>query len=143
MFSMKTSNPLLKDILLDFPQFRDKRGCLSFVENGKLQIDAQPFEIERAFWIYDVPEGAERGGHAHRTCCEILMAVHGSFDVELTTGNETITAHLDNPHVGLIIRPMVWCRLFNFSSDFVGLCLASQGYQPDGYIHSFDEFMHQ
>lgn len=142
---------LLDNILFDLPQHRDARGALTFVQNGSMMLcasgvdDAVPvgFDFERAFWIYDVPTGAERGGHAHRTCAELLVAVHGSFDLELNDGQDVTTIHLDRPDKAVLIRPMVWCRLYNFSTDFVGLCLASQEYLPQGYINSYDEFVAQ
>lgn len=142
---------LLDNILFDLPQHRDARGALTFLQNGSMMLcasgvdDAVPvgFDFERAFWIYDVPTGAERGGHAHRTCAELLVAVHGSFDLELNDGQDVTTIHLDRPDQAVLIRPMVWCRLYNFSTDFVGLCLASQEYLPQGYINSYDEFVAQ
>lgn len=136
MFNNENFNSPLDDILIEVPQIRDARGALSFVQDAD-------FHFERAFWIYDVPAGAERGGHAHRTCTELLLAVHGSFDLELHDGTRCVTLHLSEPNQAVLIRPMVWCRLFNFSSDFVGLCLASQDYLPEGYINSFDEFLAQ
>lgn len=134
MFNNENANYPLAEILCDVPEVRDARGALAFVQNAG-------FPIERAFWIYEVPEGSERGGHAHRTCTELLFAIKGSFDVELSYGDETVNVHLDRPNRGVYIRPMVWCRLHNFSTDFVGLCLASQVYKPEGYINSKEEFL--
>lgn len=133
MFNNNSHKSLLDDIIITIPQIRDSRGALSFLQTDDL-------EFKRVFWIYNVPQGAERGGHAHRTCSELLLAAHGSFDLELNDGSKTVCIHLDRPDKAVLIRPMVWCRLFNFSSDFVGLCLASQEYLPDGYINSFEEF---
>lgn len=129
----QTKSPL-DNIKITLPAITDARGTLSFIQETE-------FPIERAFWIYNVPEGSERGGHAHRTCSEILFAISGSFDVDLVYGEERKTVHLANPSDGLIIRPMVWCRLYNFSSDFVGLCLASQKYTPEGYVNSYEQFL--
>lgn len=125
---------VFSDVLVSLPEIRDSRGALSVIERD------ENYAFERVFWIYDVPEGSERGGHAHRSCAELLFAVHGSFDVELCNGRERKTFHLDSPSTGLIIRPMVWCRLFNFSADFVGLCMASQKYLPEGYINDWQTF---
>lgn len=136
MFNSKNTtqtSALLDDIIVELPQRTDDRGSLTFVETSD-------FEFQRAFWIYGVPEGVERGGHAHRTCTELLMAVHGSFDVELYDGKGRISVHLDSPNRAIKIRPMVWCRLYNFSPDFVGLCLASHPYQPEGYVNSIEQF---
>lgn len=124
----------LDNINVTLPAKDDSRGSLAFIQDTE-------FSIERAFWIYNVPPGSERGGHAHRTCSEILFALHGSFDVDLMYGDQKKTIHLSRPCDGVVIRPMVWCRLYNFSEDFVGLCLASQKYAPEGYIHSFEQFV--
>lgn len=133
---MKSYNtPLLEDVLVQLPTKTDERGSLSIVQDE--------FQMQRAFWIYDVPEGSQRGGHAHRTCAELLVAVHGSLDVELRHGNEVINVHLDSPAQGLLIRPMVWCRLYNFSDNFVGVCLASQPYQAEGYINDLQQFINE
>lgn len=142
---------LLDNILFDLPQHKDDRGALTFVQNDSMMLkpsgdedaDCVGFDFERVFWIYDVPAGAERGGHAHRTCAELLVAVHGSFDLELNDGQHVTTVRLDRPDKAVLIRPMVWCRLYNFSPDFVGLCLASQEYLPQGYINAFEEFVAQ
>lgn len=133
MFNNERENSLLDNIFLDLMQNCDPRGSLTVVQH-------EDFCFERVFWIYNVPQGSERGGHAHRSCAELLIALHGSFDLDLHDGKQSITVHLDNPSRGVIIRPMVWCRLYNFSPDFVGLCLASQPYKPEGYINSFEEF---
>lgn len=133
MFNKKCFKSLLDDIIIDIKQNTDSRGSLTVVQH-------EDFDFERVFWIHNVPVGAERGGHAHRTCAELLVAVHGSFDLDLHDGTRSVSLHLDNPNRGVLIRPMVWCRLHNFSSDFVGLCLASQNYNPEGYVNSFEEF---
>lgn len=129
----QTVSPL-DNIKVTLPAVADSRGTLSFIQDAE-------FPVERVFWIYNVPEGSERGGHAHRTCSEILFAVNGSFDVDLVYGTERKTIHLERANEGLVIRPMVWCRLYNFSKNFVGLCLASQKYSPEGYVNSFEEFL--
>lgn len=133
MFNKAFPNSLLDGIFIELEQHTDPRGTLTVV-----QID--DFNFERVFWIHNVPIDSERGGHAHRSCAELLVAVHGSFDLELHDGTRSITVHLDHPSRGVLVRPMVWCRLHNFSSDFVGLCLASQTYKSEGYINSFEEF---
>lgn len=139
---------LLHNIIFQLPTFADHRGTLTFLQNGEMNLHAdtsdgidETFLFERAFWIYSVPAAAERGGHAHRTCAELLVALHGSFDLELSDGTDTRVVHLERPDMGVVIRPMVWCRLFNFSADFVGLCLASQAYLPEGYINSYEDFV--
>lgn len=132
MFNSYSKNALLRDILVELPEKSDERGSLTFVQHPDV-------EFKRAFWIYDVPEGAKRGGHAHESCYELVFALHGSLDIELYDGKERVVVHLDHPRRGVIIRPRVWCTLFNFSKDFVGLCLASHEYQPDGYINDIND----
>lgn len=131
MFSNECPNGLLSDIFVELPEKRDERGSLTFVQYPDV-------EFKRAFWIYNVPEGAKRGGHAHNTCYELVFALHGALDIELYDGKERVVVHLDHPRRGIIIRPRVWCTLFNFSKNFVGLCLASHEYQPEGYICDID-----
>lgn len=110
----------------------DTRGALCFVESMKAHI---PFPIQRVFWIYDVPACAERGSHAHRTCSEVIIPMHGSFTVEITDGRTVSRLRLTTPTQGLLIPPMVWCRLEDFAPSTVCLCLASGAYEPEGYIH--------
>lgn len=128
-----TKRDSVDNVLMTITEHKDVRGSLAFVQQSD-------WEFTRAFWIYKVPDGSERGGHAHRTCAELFIAVHGSLDLELYDGKYRRSYHLDNPSIGIIIRPMVWCRLYNFSKDFVGLCLASQEYIPEGYIYELNEF---
>ena len=120
----------------------DRRGILSFLENGSVGSGI-PFRYERVFWIYNVPEGAERGGHAHRTCSDLFSAVHGSCDIELNDGITASVVHLSSPDKAVEIPAMMWCRLYNFSSDFVGLCFASQHYTPSGYIHDYNKYVQE
>ena len=124
--------------LIDFPQYKDARGCLCVAENGQKNI---PMEIDRVFWISNVPENSNRGEHAHRTCSEIIVPVCGSFEVELTDGIRKVSIRMDNPAQGLLIGPMVWCRLFHFSANAVCLCLASGKYDSEGYINHFEDFI--
>lgn len=132
MFNTNPQNGLLSDICVELPEISDERGSLTFVQHPEV-------EFKRAFWIYNVPEGAIRGEHAHETCYELVFAVHGSLDIELYDGKDRVVVHLDHPRKGVIIRPRVWCTLYNFSPDFVGLCLASQEYQPGGYINDIND----
>lgn len=123
---------------IDFPQFKDDRGFLCVAENGQEKF---PMEMGRVFWISGVPADGSRGEHAHRTCSEIIVPICGSFEVELTDGIHNVTVRMNNPAQGLLIAPMVWCRLFNFSADAVCLCLASGKYDAEGYINHFEEFI--
>lgn len=124
--------------LIALPQYVDERGALVVMEHQQGEQ-----QWTRAFWIHHVENQSERGGHAHRTCDELLIAVAGRFEVELFDGKETMRVLLDNPQEALLIPAMVWCRLFNFSSDAVALCFASQEYFPDGYIHDYQEFIQE
>lgn len=113
---------------------RDARGVLYYYEG------TAPFGVRRVFWVTDVPPGQERGHHAHRTCTELVVAVCGSFAVELTDSEGVRTIVLDNPGTGLLIPPMCWCRLYEFSADAVLLCLADSPYSREGYINDFEAF---
>ncbi len=123
---------------VEIPLHADERGRLNVVEQEDV-----PFAYERVFWFYGVPEGQERGGHCHRTCEELLIAVSGHFSIELTNGTDRMLFLLDNPSKGLVIPPMVWCELKAFSHDAVGLCFASESYRADGYIHSFSQYQEE
>lgn len=126
--------------LIRFAPLTDDRGHICVAENGNGTL---PYEIQRVFWIYGVPSGKERGSHAHRTCSEILVPVSGCFKVELTDGRTAATVVLDSPSCGLLIPPMVWCRLLDFSPSAVCLCLASAGYDAAGYTHRFDDYIQE
>jgi len=118
------------------PRIDDVRGNLSFVEE-KRHI---PFAIKRVYWVYDVPGGATRDGHAYRTLEEFIIAVSGSFDVVIDDGKEEQVVQLNRSYVGLYVPPMVWRRLENFSSNSVALILASQPYSEGEYLREYQEF---
>lgn len=122
--------------LLDLPIIADHRGNLSVIENGP-QIG---FDIQRVFFLYDVPNGAVRAGHAHYQLHEILIAVSGSFDVVLDDGNVQQRCTLNRAHRGLHVAPMVWRQMDNFSSNSVCLVLASRAYDEADYIRDHDDF---
>ena len=125
--------------LYTFSTTSDERGSLSFLENSP----GLPFNIVRTFWIYNIPEGQERGNHAHRTCQEIIIPVHGSFHIEVTDGTNTADIVMNQPEKGLLVPEMIWCRLHSFSPDAVCLCLASQQYDKEGYINEFEQYKHE
>lgn len=129
-----------KDKVLSFLSHNDSRGSLTCIDEIKIQI---PFETERIFWIYDVEKNAVRGEHAHRTCEEVIIAVNGHVEVELTDSNGKFTFNLDNPNKGLYIPTMCWCRFTNFSDGCVLLCLASEKYNAGGYINNYKEFLRE
>lgn len=122
--------------IIDFTTCEDSRGVLTFTDNTRL-----PFPIRRVFWIYAIGKGQTRGGHAHRTCAEILIAVSGSFSVQVFCGTASHKFELTNPREGLLIPPMAWCELTDFTPDAVCLCLASRDYEPDGYINDFETYL--
>jgi WxcM-like, C-terminal len=122
--------------LIDLPIRPDRRGNLTFVEGGR----HVPFDIRRVFYLYDVPAGETRAGHALKDIEQVLVAVSGSFDVVLDYGGERITMTLNRPSVGLLIPSLVWRELENFSSGSVCLVFASDVYREDSYYRSYDEF---
>ena len=122
--------------LIDLPKIADPRGNLTVAE----QMKNVPIQIARVYWTYDVPSGERRGGHAHRTCEEIVLAVSGSFDVEVFDGRERQTFHLNHPYQGLYIGTGVWRTLEDFSSGAVCLVLASEMFDEQEYIYDYDEF---
>lgn len=123
--------------LIDLPKIVDTRGNLTVAE----QMKHVPFDISRVYWTYDIPGGGRRGGHAHRTCQEVVIAVSGSFDVELFDGHERQTYHLNHPYQGLYIGTNIWRTLEDFSSGAVCLVLASELYDEAEYISDYDEFL--
>lgn len=121
--------------LIDIPKITDPRGNLSVVE-----ADVIPFEMKRVYYLYDVPSGAERGGHSHKELYEFLIALSGSFDVVLNNGTDTKKITLNKPNQGLLIKPGTWRELENFSSGSVCLVVASDVYKEEDYIRDFEEF---
>lgn len=122
--------------LIKIPKIEDTRGNLSVIEN-----DIIPFEIKRVYYLYDVPAGAERGGHAHKEQKEFLIALSGSFDVILNDGKSEKVISLNKPFEGLLINEGIWRELKNFSSGSVCLVLASAIFDEEDYIRDFDEFL--
>ena len=127
---------LAKCRIINFPKITDARGNLSVVEENN-QI---PFAIKRIYYLYDVPSGATRGGHAHKSLEQIVIALSGSFDVVLDDGYERRKVFLNRPHYGLYIPPGVWRELENFSSNSVALSLVSKLYDETDYIRDYETF---
>jgi hypothetical protein len=123
--------------LIDLPKISDPRGNLTFAE-GMRHL---PFEFKRVFYLYDVPGGADRAGHALKTCQQFLIAIAGSFDVVVDDGKKRERIHLCRSYYGLYLPPMVWRELDNFSSGAVCLALASESYAEDAYYRTYDEFV--
>ena len=122
---------------IDFPKIHDPRGNLTFVESNR----HVPFEIKRVYYLYDVPGGETRAGHAHRALQHVLVAIAGSIDVVLDDGQETKRFRLDRPFWGLYIYPLTWRVLENFASGSVCLSIVSDFYDERDYFREYDEFL--
>jgi len=122
--------------LIDLCRITDPRGNLTVAE---AQTDV-PFAIARAYWVYDVPGGECRGGHAHRQCREFIVALSGSFTVTLYNGRERVSFHLNHPYQGLLVGTGVWRTLDDFSSGAVCMVLASHPFDEGDYIRSIEEY---
>ena len=122
--------------LIDLPRIQDPRGNLSFIE-GERHV---PFEIRRVFYLYDVPGGESRAGHALKTCHQFIIAISGAFDVTVDNGRERSRHHLNRSYFGLYLPPLVWREIDNFSSGSVCLVLASERYDEAGYVRDLDDF---
>lgn len=123
--------------IIDLPKFLDARGNLSFAENFK-QI---PFEIKRTYWLYDVPGGESRGGHAYRENEEFIIALSGSFDVVLDDGKERKVFSLNRSYYGLYVPKGLWREMENFSTNAIALEFASTHYDKGDYIYDYDQFL--
>ncbi len=127
---------LNKPHLINFPKICDFRGNLSFIQNRQ----HLPFDIARTYWIYDVPGGERRDGHAFRTQHEVIVALSGSFDVVINNGTEEQRFHLSRSYYGLYIPPMTWRELDNFSTNSVALVISSTLYSEKDYIRDFAHY---
>ncbi len=123
--------------IIDLPKIHDPRGNLTFIEGG----NHIPFDIQRVYYLYDVPGGAERGGHAHKELHQLIIAMSGSFDVIIDDGKEKQRIHLNRSYNGLYVCPMIWRELDNFSSGSVCMVLASNRYDESDYYRDYAAFM--
>jgi dTDP-4-dehydrorhamnose 3,5-epimerase-like enzyme len=123
--------------IIQLPKFLDVRGNLSFVE----QFNHIPFEIKRTYWLYDVPGGECRGGHAYWENQELIIALSGSFDVVLDDGLEKTIYHLNRSYYGLYVPKGIWREMENFSTNSLALVLSSTPYDEKDYIYDYDEFV--
>jgi dTDP-4-dehydrorhamnose 3,5-epimerase-like enzyme len=121
-------------LLLDLPRVQDPRGNLTFIEGAR----HAPFDIRRVFYLYDVPGGESRAGHANRTLQQLLVAASGSFDVVVDDGKRQERFHLNRSYVGLYIPGMIWREIDNFSSGSVCLVMCSDYYDADDYYRDYD-----
>ena len=123
--------------IIDLPKISDPRGNLTFVESGR----HIPFDIRRVYYLYDVPGGAERGGHAHRALSQLIIAISGSFDIHLDDGYDKKTVHMNRSYCGLYVCPMIWREIDNFTSGAVCMVLASEYYDELDYYREYEEFI--
>jgi hypothetical protein len=123
--------------IIDLPKIADPRGNLTFIE-GRRHV---PFQIQRVYYLYDTPGGAERGGHAHKDLHQLIVAMSGSFDVVLDDGAQKKRFHLNRSYYGLYVCPMIWRELDNFSSGSVCMVLASNLYDEADYYRDFKKFL--
>ena len=122
---------------IDLPKISDSRGGLTFVEG----IKHVPFEIKRVYYLYDIPGGGERGGHAHHDLQQLIIGISGSFDVLLDNGHDRVSVTCNRPYQGLLMKSLIWRELTNFASGSVCLVLASMPYLEADYIRDYNKFI--
>ena len=126
-----------KPHIIDLTRIYDHRGNLSVVE----QFKDIPFEIKRVYWLYDVPAGENRGGHAHKNLFQFIVAANGSFYVNLTDGRKQYSFFLNHPYKGVLVPPGFWRTLDDFSSGAVCVVLASEYFDEQDYIREYDDYL--
>jgi oxalate decarboxylase/phosphoglucose isomerase-like protein (cupin superfamily) len=122
--------------IIDIPKINNTRGNIGVIEN-----DTIPFDVKRVYYLFDVPSGAKRGGHAHKKLKQVLIAISGSFDVVLKNGKSKEIVTLNRPDKGLLIENNIWRELENFSSGSVCLVLASEEFSENDYIRSYKDYL--
>jgi len=123
--------------IIEMPRLKNRAGNISIVENQ----DNLPFDVKRIFYIYDIPGGEDRGAHAHKECHQFLIAVSGSFEIEMDDGVNKRTVQLNRPYYGLHIPPGIWAAEKGFSSGAICLVLASEGFDEKDYIRDYNNFI--
>lgn len=129
--------PIAECKIIELPVIHDRRGNLTFIEGTR----HTPFDIKRVYYLYDVPGGAERGGHAHRNLEQLIVAMSGSFDVILDDGRNKKRFHLNRSYYGLYIPKLIWREIDNFSSGAVCMCIASNYYDESDYYRDYTNFL--
>jgi oxalate decarboxylase/phosphoglucose isomerase-like protein (cupin superfamily) len=132
----KAKNIKMKYKIIDIPKINNTKGNIGVIEN-----DTIPFDVKRVYYLFDVPSGAKRGGHAHKKLKQVLIAISGSFDVVLKDGKSKEIVTLNRPDKGLLIENNIWRELENFSSGSVCLVLASEEFSEEDYIRSYKEYL--
>lgn len=125
--------------LIHLPKISERKGAITPIYSG----EHVPFDIKRVYYLYDVPGGEKRGGHAHKELQQLLVAIMGGFDVILDDGYERKKFHLDRAYYGILIKPMIWRELENFSSGGICLVLASHPYDENDYIRDYEVFIRE
>jgi WxcM-like, C-terminal len=123
--------------IIELNQIHNRSGNITSIEN-RINI---PFDVRRIYYLYDVPGGAERGGHAHRDLQQLIVAASGCFDVVLDDGKNKKVVELNRPYYGLYVIPGIWRELINFSSGAICLVMASQKYEKEDYIREYNNFL--
>lgn len=123
--------------IIELPKILDRRGNLSFIE----EENHIPFKIERTYWIYDVPGGERRGGHAYKENQELIIALSGSFDVVLDDGKEKKVYSLNRSYYGLYVPNMIWREMENFSTNSLALILSSTSFSEEDYVRNYQKFL--
>jgi len=134
-------NRLVSDIhncsIVELTRIHNRAGNITIIQNG----EHQPFNIKRIYYLYDVPGGSERGGHAHKALHQLIVAASGSFDVIIDDGSNKKIVQLNRPNYGLMIVPGIWREIVNFSSGAICLVLASEKYIAEDYLRDYSEFL--
>lgn len=123
--------------IIDLPMIKNPKGNLTFIEAGR----HIPFDIRRVYYLYDIPGGEERGGHAHKALHQLIIAMSGSFDIRLDDGRAKKTVYMNRSYYGLYVCPMIWREIDNFSSGAVCMALASEFYDEADYYRDYDQFI--
>lgn len=135
--TVRTSTSIFDCGIIGFKQIHNSSGNITSIENSR----SIPFEVRRVYYLYDIPGGAERGGHAHKELKQLIVAASGCFEVMLDDGINKRVIELNRPYFGLLVVPGIWRELINFSSGAICLVLASQKYCESDYLRVYDNFL--